>query len=159
MRDMKRYIVVPALVGLILTNCGSDSTTDVGTAATTSTIPSTLPSVPAGPFDECGEYEISFAEPGVGAEARAAQECFRAALEAGRTARLTVIAPTDEGDPVAFTYTVVGANRLHVHENASEDAFGPPYVRERTCRSFEPSTDSVPQTADCTEATTVFLDS
>lgn len=138
---------------------GCDGASDEGErlAPTTTGAPAP-PTLPAGSFVDCGRYEMTPAEPTIGPDAVTAQECLVEAFSEGNPARLVVTAPTDEGDPVVFTYTVTSEQVVTVHEDASADEFGPPYVREQTCRSLQSSEVAIPQFGECSEPETVFVD-
>lgn len=83
----------------------------------------------------CGSYVVPQAgfEP---AEVRAQQECVVEAFATGDPRSLTYRHPTDEGDPIEVTLTVVEEGVVEVRTDATADGDGFGGVRIDRCRNL-----------------------
>jgi Heat shock protein len=59
--------------------------------------------------------------------------CFIDAVAAGRTAHLTIVRPTEEGDPIPTSYRYYGGPSVEVLTDTRQDAFGPQQLVLQTC--------------------------
>lgn len=128
-----RTLVAATAVVLVLSACGSSPTVGDLPGAAPSPSGSTGTGTGAGTGTDCGAVVLRQGEQleVVGATERA---CLEAALREGRSATLTVTAPTVEGDPVTTSWRLDADGSLSADIDASRDRYAGSQPRTRaTC--------------------------
>ena len=78
---------------------------------------------------DCGTVTVEQA----GTVPATALTCFVEAAAAGRSAHLTIVRPTKEGDPVPVTYRADGTENVHVFRDHRQDRFGIGRLEYQVC--------------------------
>jgi hypothetical protein len=129
-----RLLVLPlTLAVLALAACGDDSDSEA--------MAPSLPGAPRqvadrAPLPFCGDEEVMLDGSGIDEDARA---CFLDAWRDGERAELVSTFRTVEGDPITQVFRSLGAERIQLFIDSSQDRYGGrPGWQVMVCRAFEP---------------------
>ena len=115
---MRRTTALPLGLVLLLAACGADNTVEVVTAEASHQA-----------AIDCGAHEIAQNE----RLNTPAATCLLDAVEADEPAILEITYLTTEGDPIEQVYRHLGAGKVQVVTDTTEDRFGPNETRTEEC--------------------------